>query len=302
MRSTFTILALAISLSASAAEMPQAASSPAAEHAGHGGGRPAARVWTDFPLIQRGMSKGMDGRGTVVMNASNMLADHLYAYAPSDAVPHELELTMAGAKLEALPKVGNYYWVTARQATAEQVVVASTSHCFSNPGPAPTKMLLSKKYELELIPQPLPREHNSYRANEKWLFLLRFDGLPLTGQTLTLETQNGSKLSFTSDAQGYAEVRFPDDFRPEADEKPVSGEHGHGPRRAGFVLATEHQHGSVRHLTSFNSSYGPDAYTDRNLALGLGFTLLGMACAAPLLRHKRKTSPAADTPQAPTGV
>ncbi|MBI5917992.1 MAG: hypothetical protein HY849_01275 [Nitrosomonadales bacterium] len=300
MRSTFTILALAISLAASAAEMPLAASAPAAEHAGHASRH--THGWTNYPLIQRSMSKGMDGRGTVLMNASNMQADHLYTYAPSDAVPHELELTMAGAKLEALPKVGNYYWVTAREATPEQVIVASTSYYFSNPGPAPTKMLLSKKHELELIPQPLPREHNSYRAKEKWLFLLRFDGVPLANQPLTLETQNGSTLRFTSDAQGYAEVRFPDDFKPETEEKPVSGEHSHGPRRASFVLATEHHNGSVHYLTSFNASYGPDAYTDRNLALGLGFTLLGMACGAPLLRHKRKASPASDTPQTPTGV
>lgn len=270
-------------------------------HAGHAG-HPAARSWTHSPLLVRTSSQGMNARSEVLMSARNLEPDLMLTYSPDGAPPREPTMTLGGARIEARPGVGNYYWITARAASPHQVTVASTSHYFSNPGPAPTTLLLTAKHELELIPQPLPREHSGYRANETWRFLLRFNGSPLTNQPLTLETQNGSTLDFTSDAQGYAEVRFPDDFKPEAAEKPANGEHGHGPRRAGFVLTTAHHHGSIHYLTSFNASYGQDAYTGRNLALGLGLTLLGMACGAPLLRHKRKIPPASDMPQTPTGA
>ena len=68
-----------------------------------------------------------------------------------------------------------------------------------------------------------------------------------------------------------------------------AGKHSRGVPGADFVLATEHMNGGKTYLTAFNSSYGKNAFDQRSLALGLGFTLLGMIGAAPLLR-KRKTA------------
>ncbi|MDD5181268.1 MAG: hypothetical protein PHT15_08425, partial [Gallionellaceae bacterium] len=250
-----------------------------------------------YPLLVRAMAKGKDERGaSVMMVAKNFQPDKRSAYPPSGDAPYDLEMTLGGAKLEALPKVGNYYWVTAREEQGDKIIVAATSYYFSNPGPAPTQMLLTRKNELELIPQPLPREHNSYRENEDWKFLLRFDGQPLPGQIIKLETQNGGKASFTSDAQGIATVRFPEDFKQAAEKKEGGGGHDHGPRRASFVLETEYAANGKQYVTAFNSTYAPDAYNGRSLALGAGFTLFGMMLASPMLRRKpeaKKTKAAA---------
>lgn len=278
------------------AEMPPAVAAPAAmEHSGHdhGGdhgeqGRQGAREWTTYPLVERAMGKGMDERSAVLLNSKNLNPDKLLSYAPNGSGAQELERTLSGAKLTPLPKVGNYYWVAAREEQADKVVVATTAYYFGNPdGPGPTKMLLVRKNELELIPQPLPRAHSNYRENEDWKFLLRFNGEPLPGQTVRLETQNGSKLSFTSDAQGMVSVRFPADYRP-ADEKKEGGDgwQNRMPRRAAaFVLETEHTESGKQYVTAFNYSYGPDAYTTRSLAWGAGFALFGMVLASPLLRR-----------------
>ncbi len=252
----------------------------------HHHGQP--RSWTAYPLINRAMAKGMDERGsTVLLATKNFQPGRLTAYAPSGAAPYDLSPTLAGAQLDPLPKVGNYYWVTAREEQGDRVTVASTAYYFSNPGPAPTKTLLATKHELEIVPQPLPREHNGYRENEEWKFLLRYNGQPLPNQVVRLQTQNGSQASFTSDAEGIARVRFPADFAQGEEPKEGGGAHAQGPRRASFVLEAEHADNGKQYVTAFNYTYGPDAYATRSLGWGAGFALLGMALAAPLLRSRK---------------
>jgi hypothetical protein len=147
-------------------------------------------------------------------------------------------------------------------------------------------MFMQQKHELEIIPQPHPREHSRYRANEDWRFLVRFNGQPLPGQIVYLETSNGSMAEFVSDAQGVFVLHVPDDFKAEEKGGQASG-HNHGRRGADLVLAAEYTGQGKNYLTAFNSTYGPDAFENRSLAMGLGFTLLGMLGAAPLLRKRR---------------
>jgi hypothetical protein len=147
-------------------------------------------------------------------------------------------------------------------------------------------MFLKPKNELELIPQPFPREHSRYRANEDWQFLVRFNNQPLPQHAVQLLTQNGTTSTFTSDAKGVVTVRFPNDFK--AENTPAAGQHSHERRGSSFVLASEQHQGDKSYLTSFNGQYGADAFDQRNLAMGLGFVALGMLSALPLLRQRTK--------------
>ncbi len=252
----------------------------------HGGGERAASglpAWTHYPLLVT--ARGGD-RGGVRVAAANLVAPVLDVYAPknwSGEGHWELPLS-AGAEVRPSPEVGNYHWLAARAAMPEYVAVASSAFYFANPGPAPTAMLDAKKSELEVIPRPLPREHAGYRAGEEWPFMVRFQGEPLKGQKLVLETANGSRAEFVTDGGGVAKIRFPDDFKPAR-----SGEGGHGMRRqAGFVLAAEHEAGGTGYLTTFNYSYGPGAYDNKSLWAGAGFAVLGMGMALPLLRRRKE--------------
>lgn len=263
-------------------------SSAAMAASGHdhgGGGQAAAKApsWTHYPLLVTARS---GDRGGVRVAAANLVADSLEVYAPKDwsGTGHWQLPLMGGAEVKASPAVGNYYWLSARMEMPAYVAVASSAFYFSNPGPAPTALLRAPKSELEIIPQPLPREHASYRAGEEWPFLMRFDGKPLAGHQLVLETANGSRAEFVTDEDGVAKVRFPADF----EEKDAKAS-GHGNRRqAGFVLAAEYGTGGKAYLTTFNYSYGPSAYSGKNLWTGAGFLAFGMMLATPLLLRKKE--------------
>lgn len=294
----FTPLALAAA--SAPAVQPDIA---AGEHASHvepvaagtgsmgGAGKPVA--WTAFPTLKTRVSGEGRERRVVTVVPQNIVANSIDAYSNNleDAKVHrQLPLDMAGARLDK-PESGGFHWLAAREEQAGEVRVASTVHFFSDRGAQnPTALFMQQKHELQIIPQPYPREHSRYRANEDWRFLVHFNGKPLANRKVFLETANGTRTELVSDAQGVVTVSIPDDFKKVAQQKTAGG---HGRRSADFVLAVEHAEGGKSYLTAFNGSYGADAFDQRSLAMGLGFTLLGMIGAVPLLRQRKK--PAADT-------
>lgn len=255
-------------------------------------GRPEGREWSRYPLLLPAMGPRGE-RSVKLLKTRNLAASEVEVFAaegPEEQRRRAFPLTPEGARIESVtPQTGNYHWVSARMEQDGQIMVASTAVYFGNPGDAPTAMLMERKHELEIIPQPLPREHGSYRESEKWRFLVRFQGQPLANQRVQMETESGSRITFTSDANGLTTVLFPYDFKV---EKPQgAGAHHGGPRRAHFVLATEHQADGKRYLSAFNYAYSPDAERNRNLAAGIGFGIFGMVLAAPLLRRKPVRNP-----------
>ncbi|MBZ0104803.1 MAG: hypothetical protein K8H84_04145 [Sulfuricella denitrificans] len=254
-----------------------------------GKGKWQARDWTQYPLIAPVMRRGERDRMSTGLMEKNIETDFFEVFSPDSSVAdarRKVPVEAEGTVIKALPKVGNYYWVSARQEGNGQVTVASTPYYFGEPGPAPTRLLLEQKYELEIIPQPLPREHGAWRESEKWRFMLRFNGQPLANKALRMETEFGSKTSFTSDEKGMVTVLFPRDFKP-VDKKAEQGGHSHGPRRAKFVLAAEHDDGGKHYLTAFNHTYSADAERGKNLLAGVGFGVFGMLLASPLLRRRK---------------
>ncbi len=251
----------------------------------------SGKSWTDFPLLM--LSKRDDGRerNAVRLVPTNLKAKLIDAYSNDlkDKNGHRLlPLELAGARLDK-HDAGGFHWLTAREEQPGKILVASTVYYFSDRGSKnPTAMFMQQKNELEIIPQPLPREHSRYRANEDWKFLVRFNGQPLANQPIKLQTSNGSKVQLLSDAQGVLSLHVPDDFKRE--DATTGGTHRHGRPGADFVLATTHNEAGISYLTGFSSSYGPDAFDQRSLVWGLGFTFLGMMGAAPLLRQRKTSS------------
>lgn len=290
---------------AEAASSTQPKSGTADAHAGHvvqaeGGtevkNTPESLAWTSSPILKIRMGGESRQRRTVLAVPQNIVADRIDAYSnnPEDVRGYrQLPMEMAGARLDR-PESGGFHWLTAREDGRDRVRVASTVHFFSERGAQnPTAMFMRPKHELEIIPQPHPREHSRYRANEEWQFLVRFNGKPVAGQMVTLETSNGSSSDLQTDTAGMLAMRVPDDFK-QAEEVKNGGGHDHGMRRvADMVLAVRHVADGKTYLTAFNTSYAPDAFDQRSLALGLGFMLLGMAGAVPLLRRRNDRQPLA---------
>lgn len=272
---------------APAAAPATSAESPAATQAV----RPAARLWTTQPLLLPGrVARGE--RVSALLKPQGIAASAVTVFAPEGPAERrkvEYPVEAEGAKIApATPKIGNYHWVVAREESAGEVRVASTVWYFSNPGVSPKELLKLPKHELEIVPDPLPREHGSYRESEKWRFLVRFNGRPLADQPVTLETEFGSRSTVLTDAAGIATVLFPRDFKP-AEKKAGEGEsEGHGPRRVPFVLSTAKEADGRKYLTAFNLTYGQDGDRNRSLGWGAAFGLIGMVAATPLLRRRQK--------------
>ncbi|MCX8087333.1 MAG: DUF4198 domain-containing protein [Rhodocyclaceae bacterium] len=249
--------------------------------------QPAPRAWTSQPLLLPGRNPRGE-RAAALLRPQGIDVSHLTVYAPegpSERRRVDYPVGPNGARIEsATPKIGNYHWVIAREETPELVKVASTAWYFGNPGASPRALLKEVKHELEIVPDPLPREHGSYRESEKWRFLVRFMGQPLANQPLTLETEFGSRSTALTDAAGIATVLFPRDFKPA--EKGKADDGGHGPRRAKFVLFTAQEAEGRRYLTAFNHTYGEDLDRNRSLGWGAVFGLAGMLAATPLLRRR----------------
>lgn len=262
-----------------------AATRPATTTAPSQGQRPGGnREWTRAPLLLPAMARSGE-RGSATLRPQGIEAASISVFAgdgPAERRQVDYPVGPEGARLKsASPKVGNYHWVVARQETDGEVRVASTVWYFSNPGEAPTELLKLSRHELEIVPDPLPREHGNYRESDKWRFVVRYGGQPQANQALTMETEYGSRSRFVTDAAGVATVLFPRDFKP-AEE----GHDGHGRRKAKFVLTTEKEDAGKRYLTAFNYTYTPDADRDRSLGWGAAFGLLGMVAATPLLRRR----------------
>lgn len=294
MRARFFLLSLSLAGQAAAQhDHPDPGSSRAASPSAAVAGARAedriggSRAWTRAPLLLP--ARGGE-RAAVLLRPTGIEAAAVEVFSadgPGDKRRLSVAVGPEGARIApAAPDTGNYHWLVARQESAGVVRVASTAWYFSNPGKAPTELLRQPKHELEIVPDPLPREHGNYRESEKWRFLVRYKGSPLAGQPLTLETEFGSRLGAVTDPRGVAVVVFPRDFKAAGRE----AEGGHGPRRARFVLQTRHEADGTRYETAFNYTYAADGDRDRSLSWGVAFGLLGMVAAVPLLR-RRETGP-----------
>jgi hypothetical protein len=299
MQVTQLLLAVVLATSSASVAADEAMSAVAAasehSHAHHhagidGMGKPAA--WTSFPTLKIKTSGENRESQIITVVPQNIVAESVVAYSnnlTAESSRRELAIGMAGAKLDK-PNNTGFHLLTAREESFDAVRVANTVYYFGERGAKnPTAMFMLQKNELEIIPQPFPREHSRYRVNEDWKFLVRFKGQSLVQQKVNLDTQNGSHLELLSDAQGVVTVHIPDDFKAEETDKTAGG-HNHGMRRGSdFVLATELAADGKSYVSSFNSSYGADAFDQRSLMLGLGFTFLGMLGAVPLLRQRKVT-------------
>lgn len=263
------------------------------DHAAMMQGMGRSSSWTLYPTL-KARTSGENGETTTVIMPQKIVAAGINAWSSNlkdDNAHRQLALEMGGAMLDK-PASGGFHWLSEREVQGDSVRVASTVQAFGERGAKdPTAMFMQQKYELEIIPQPFPREHSRYRANEDWKFLVRFNGRPLSGQEVYLETSNGSMSAFVSDELGVFSMHVPDDFKATEQEETQAGGHNHGGKTAAeLVLATEYVDDGKSYLTAFNSSYGPNAFDKRSFTLGMGFVVLGMLGAVPLLFQRNTGS------------
>lgn len=258
-----------------------------ADHGRHASTAPTAPKWTQHPVLQ---AAGPRSRTAAKFQAFNMHAMEAVTYAPYDGQGQEaLKAATRPAPLDengalafkAWSKGGYYLLRVMGHGPQGEVATATTIKYFSNPGPAPRNLLAAGRPGFEIVPDPLPREHGHYRENETWTFHVRMDGKPMAKLPVVLETSNGTQAQFLTNDDGRVAVTFPGDFKDIPKDK---WRHGRPPGSK-FVLAV--RNGGL--LATYNGAYKLDAYGDKNLWAGIGFAMLGMIAAVPIVRRKKAT-------------
>jgi len=238
-------------------------------HASHGGHAAKSAGWR-----LDGMEEGVQAR---------MIAP--------DLVVHPLE---ARGGAFPMPRTGMDYYhalVASREAEGRvETAIRYVPLVGRRSGHSPAEIVALPKARLEIVPDPLPREHWRYQGDQAARFALRFDGQPLPGQALRLTTAKGSELVVQTDGHGRAEVMIPDDLDPAA-----------GQRQAGeMTLIAEHRDmQGVLHVTTLSAAYAPSPAHWKSLPLGAFMGLAGLVgglAARPLLIRAAKTLPKRKTP------
>lgn len=258
-----------------------------AQHAGHGARKTLeAPAWTKSPVLFS--ASGFSRKGASYQ-AYYMHAMEATAYASYDGeTPEHLQAATQNVSLDDNGKLslgigadGGYYLVRVVGHGPEgEEAIATTLKYFSKPGPAPRDLLNAGRPGFEIAPAILPREHSRFRENETWPFRVRMDGAPVPGALVLLETSNGSKIEFKTDEQGFVDIVLPGDF---ADIPKDQWRHGRPPSSQ-FVLSV--RDGAL--LATFNGDYSLDAFGNKNLWAGVGFAVLGMIAAVPLVRRRKQ--------------
>lgn len=187
-----------------------------------------------------------------------------------------------------LPDSGmdNYHALMAER-KAEMLHESSLRYVYMRGKPSgysPDDLISNHKLPLEIVPQPMIREHWRFYTKNRHTFQVLFNEKPLLDSWVILETTNGSKFDSKTDAQGNVSFVLPDDFK---DIKP--GRRANKPQD--FVLRTVHIADNVTYKTNFSAKYSVNPSHWQSNAGGLLALSIGFISGLVIMRrHNKNTS------------
>jgi hypothetical protein len=154
-------------------------------------------------------------------------------------------------------------------------------------GHSPDEITFFKKFDFEIIPDPLAREHWHYKAGDDITFVIRFNNTPLSLHPVSLSTSNASVIELLTDTQGRVTFKLPDDF-PETKA-------GDRANKAGELLIhAKYSANGKQYATWLSSDYKVNPAHWRNTELGSmvmgGGFLFGAFITGLGLKRNRKGS------------
>ena len=256
--STLLLAALSLSVAAAPGEPPKKGEGgkPAAQRqgggGGHGGHRGHQHPWTLFDME----------RAQVTLWTSDLRTLEV----PYDG--HWAHLPKSG--------VDNYHAAVAvqRDEGFTKTVIQYPYRNGRPSGHSPRELLALNKAPVELVPDPLPREHYRYLTGEAWGFILKINDQPVSDAEVTLSTIYGSRLSARTDGDGRVEFAIPDDFPK------VNPGRRKNPQKP-FVVHAELERDGHRYETTLQAKYRPHPNHWRSTEWGVA--TLGVGFVAGLL-------------------
>ncbi len=184
-----------------------------------------------------------------------------------------------------LPKTGvdNYHVLVAEQEIGhlKKAFIRYVFRYGKPSGYSTRDVVNANKTELEIIPDPIPREHDHYYSQQSWSFRIQFRTQPLANYVVELHTGNGTHLQQVTDKYGRVTFTLPDDF-PHV----VAGRRDK--RTATMTLVVRHQTGSHQWQTIFMSDYAVNPAHWQSTSWGSWVMLMGMVLGRVMVRLNRK--------------
>lgn len=181
-------------------------------------------------------------------------------------------------------KTGGYYALVA-EANVSGMEYSAIRYLSTMGKPSrvsPSKLTASYKSALEIVPDPLHREHDRYTASKTYRFVAHFGDTPLTNTPIVLETRNGTFETFITDSHGTVDITLPNDFRGiqpnRQDNKPSE-----------FLLTLQHNADDRHYVTTLSMPYSvnPNDFW-QSQQWGAGAVLIGFL--GGLIMYRRHSS------------
>lgn len=150
-------------------------------------------------------------------------------------------------------------------------------------GHSPKELTELAKSTLEIVPDPIPREHWHYKAGHEAAFIVRYQQQPLAAVEISLSTSLGSIVSANTDSQGHVVFTLPDDYKV---EKPGRREN----KPAELLVHVKHQDQDQRYATWLSADYEANPQQWKSTQMGVFVAAGGFIFGTILTGLGRKTS------------
>ncbi len=147
-------------------------------------------------------------------------------------------------------------------------------------GRSPAEMMANNKLPLEIVPDPMAREHGRFHSQNEQEFIVRFKGKPLGDAWVGLISSNGSELEAITDAEGRVSFTLPDDFT-----NVRTGRSNNKP--ADFMLRTGYVDDGVLYRTNFSAPYSVNPSHWKSDTVGLFMLLFGFVSGIVVIRRAK---------------
>jgi len=182
------------------------------------------------------------------------------------------------------PPMGGYYAVVA-EGNGTNTSFSAVRYLSLQGRPSkvsPTKLTALPKADLEIVPNPLHREHDRYTATKEYRFVLNFQGKPLKNTAVTLETHNTPTRTYMSNDSGSFTITLPNDFK-----NVRVGRNENKPSE--FLLTSEYRDGEHLYKSTLSMPYSlnPNDYW-QSQPYGAGAIALGFLGGLFFYRRHKK--------------
>lgn len=220
--------------------------------------------------------------GTNILHAMNCRDNSSVTLIKSDLSKEDLNFSDNTINL---PKatLGGYYAVVLQHSSDNQI--DSAVRYLSQEGRpsrvSPTKLTTLPKTDLEIVPNPLHREHDHYTASKSYSFLLHFQGKPLVNTNVTLQTHDTPAQIYTTDSTGAFSITLPNDFK-----NVQVGKNENKPSE--FLIVAQHSDNNLTYKSSLTMPYSlnPNDYW-QSQSYGAGAIFIGFLGGLFLYRRTK---------------